>query len=376
MTEGIPLTKEQEDVLKWYYQSYKIGTKKLYYLLKANENDLNISYRQVSNFLKSIPQYQQHRALAKTKHIKPIVSSGPMKILQIDLIDYSQNTSPNMYKYVLVIIDVFSRKCWLYPIKQKTAMNTRDAFLQFYNTHVKGRDYHNIRIGIDQGGEFQGEFNDTLKELGIKQHVSPIAQNQGVVERANQSIRRILERYNVENKKTNRLQAIHLIQDIYNTTIHSSLDNHTPNDVFFGDEKLKSEIRKYQKEQSEKQIAKSNTSVGIPTTKQLEPDDWVRIGKIRNELDKKQSDNYSEAIYTVKSIIKGRKLGSQDRYRLLNSKKEELKRTYYRQELLQIPKHTKDLDYSDKNVYLDGPEYDFPEKEKRVRKPTRRLVEE
>ena len=46
----------------------------------------------------------------------------------MDLIDYSQNKAPNALKYLLTIIDVFSKKGWAFPLINKKQETILKAF--------------------------------------------------------------------------------------------------------------------------------------------------------------------------------------------------------------------------------------------------------
>lgn len=377
----IPLTAEQEKSLTYLYKDHKFGIKKLYALTKERHPELEISYRQIADFLSKIPENQIARRLKKTKsHIKPIISSGRGKIFQIDLIDYARGgqTAPNQYKYILVILDVFSRYVWLTTLKNKDADTVSEAFLKWYNFYIKNLKIKNIRVMTDKGSEFKGSFSKLLDQLEIKQHTNDIAQVNGLVERANGSIKRILERYVKENGFTNKLQHVNYIAEIYNSSIHSSLGDMKPSDVFFtSDPDVIKKVNEIHKQHAEKMLKKRLERAGISmASSQLEIGDKVRVGKVKDDstLDKDTINNYSEEIYTVLGVKKATSLGNQDRYRLARSNGVTVKNLFFRDQLLKIPKDTKKLDYTGS---LEVPDrFESDQITKRTRKTPRRLIAE
>jgi hypothetical protein len=326
-----PLNKQQEDILNKLYDEdgLKIGIEKLYAYTKEHYTDAEISYRQIKAFLQSKPEYQMHSRLTKVIHIKPILTTKPLKLIQLDLIDYSGISAPESFKYVINIIDVFSRKIWLFKSKNKKPETILKIFEDWYDSVGKPE---NLRLMTDNGGEFV-----LLKGVeGLKHIISSMPQVNGVVERNNQTVRRLIDRL-ITKETSSRFSLLPIVEKVYNTTIHNALSGYTPNQVF-EDEKLWPEIRKNQVSKSEK-VTKKRLG-GIPnSSKPLEIGDNVRIGKIRkdNSLDKDQTHNYSQGVYKVVKIIKSNHpIGFKEKYKL-EGDKGVLKQLYYREQLLLIP---------------------------------------
>ena len=186
----------------------------MYKLLQEREPDLNISFRQVKDFLHSIPEYQRQMQVKSSSHILPVTSNRRLGYVQIDLLDYSQNTSPNQYKYIMNIIDIYSRKCWLFPLKQKRPSDTKVALLSWYKL-IKPLipEGKNVRLSTDQGSEWRGVFQSELEKLNITHLTSNQPQIHGSIERCNQTIRRIIQRLVEENGLKNRFSGLQVAQD-------------------------------------------------------------------------------------------------------------------------------------------------------------------
>jgi len=68
------------------------------------------------------------------------------------------------YKWILCIIDVFSKYAWCVPLKNKTATTVLDAFKKVVN------DSERIpaKLWVDQGSEFYNkQFEKWIKEKNI-----------------------------------------------------------------------------------------------------------------------------------------------------------------------------------------------------------------
>ena len=90
------------------------------------------------------------------------------------------------YRYVLSVIDVFSRFVWLRPVSKKSSRNIADALQSIYLEHGPPHV-----IQCDQGGEFKGAVIEICRKLQIKViRSSPYhPQSQGKVERSHRALR-------------------------------------------------------------------------------------------------------------------------------------------------------------------------------------------
>ena len=324
----------------YFINGYQVGIKKLFEYMKSNFPDSKISYRYIKHWLSLQPVYQINQLQRQTKHIIPIRSNRKLSNIQIDLIDFSQNTAPNQYKYIMNIIDIHSRYLWLIPLKQKDSVLVLEAFRKWYNEN--NNDDHPFRvIQTDGGGEFV-LLRDYLEELNIKHLQSTNPQSQSIVERANQTIRRILGK-NVSLTGKSRFTILQNAADVYNNTYHSTLYM-TPNEKYnLSDEDIKKDLHEENKIDSKNIFKKRLDKIPISNiNKDLEADDWVRIKRLKkSSLDKtKGFNNWSQEIYVIVRKIRSRNAALLPRYKVKNINGNELSQGYYRDDLLKISKDT------------------------------------
>lgn len=127
-----------------------------------------ISRAQIQQVLnQDTTHFMQHPSFTNKPPLKPVNSYTPMERIQADLVDLSavtvKNDKGSIYKYVLVVIDVFSRFLWLRPLEDKASASVAKELEEVFQTFGNPRILH-----TDNGGEFSGKVNKLCKTNGIK----------------------------------------------------------------------------------------------------------------------------------------------------------------------------------------------------------------
>ena len=169
----------------------------------------------------------------KGKH----TSVSPLEYAHSDIWGPAQTQSIGGGRYFLTIIDDFSRKIWLFVMKEKS-----EAFTKFRDwckavETEKGKSLKCLRT--DNGLEFlSSQFDDFCKERGIKRHrtVPNNPQQNGVAERAN---RTLLERvrcmlFDSGMPKSFWGEAAATAAFLINKCPSSSIDFSTPDSKWYG----------------------------------------------------------------------------------------------------------------------------------------------
>jgi hypothetical protein len=270
------------------------------------------------NYLKSQELHQLYNPKRRTNKIKPTILDKPLKQLGVDLIDLQTHETDN-YNYILTCIDLFSKKAYAQPLKNKTDKATAQAMEKIIN-QINNK-IHSIRS--DNGSEFiSKEFKNLLKEHNIKQVLSlPYTpQSNGGIERFNYTIKKLILtciKYDDNFNWPNELQR--LINN-YNNTI-STTTKHKPDKVETMNPDELSKVRN--------NIIKKVSSKNSRDTQKFNKLDKVRI-KITDERDK---TGWSKEIYTIKSVNIP-KNGISNLYYRLNK----IKGNYYNNDLLKVDK--------------------------------------
>ncbi|PSC70012.1 leucine-rich repeat family [Micractinium conductrix] len=123
---------------------------------------------------------------AEKRVVHPIVAIMTLMHLAADLIDLGAGRDER-YRYVLVVIDVFSRYCWLYPLASTTTIGVaRHLYFQFMRTQVPAK------LQTDNGLEFCGKEVKELCELFNVRHAKSMPghpETNSCVERKNRELK-------------------------------------------------------------------------------------------------------------------------------------------------------------------------------------------
>ena len=141
----------------------------------------------------------------------------------LDFEDYGPENNRN-YRYVLVIIDNFSKFCWTAHLKNKNARTIKDSF---ENILISSKTKPNL-IESDRGkGFYNNIFQDFLNRNSIKLYSRHTSVGAVFAERFNRTIRDLLKNIVFEHLDANWIDILPTITKQSNNGIHSST-NVTP----------------------------------------------------------------------------------------------------------------------------------------------------
>ena len=200
----------------------------------------------------------------------------------VEMIPYSRENKN--FKYLLTIIDVFSKYAWTVPVKQKTGYDVAIAMKSILN---KGRVPKNLQT--DRGKEF---YNDTFKNLMKKykiNHYSTYSNlKASICERFNRTLK---ARMWVKFSLRGNYKWLDILSDLvtaYNDRKHRTIDM-KPKDVNASNEAKALKKFNYKNKTIYK---KSKFKVG----------DKVRVSKSKHVFEKGQAPNWSTEIFTIHHI--------------------------------------------------------------------------
>ena len=136
------------------------------------------------------------------------------EILAADLIDMRAFSKDNNgIKYLLTVIDIFSKFLWIVPLKRKTGQGVAIAFTSI----LKERRPSKTRV--DRGREFYDKDVQKLVELYSTENEEKSCD----IERFNRTIKEKMFEYFSANNTRKYVGVLVLLVEQYNNTIHSAI---------------------------------------------------------------------------------------------------------------------------------------------------------
>ena len=222
------------------------------------------------------------------------------------------------YKYLLTVIDVFSKYGWIVPIKNKTGLNVANAIKLIFDKDGKRKP---TRLWTDKGKEF---YNKTVKNLLEKNNIilysTENEEKSSVVERWNRTMKRNMWKYFTANNTHVYIDILPKLVEKYNTTYHRSIKD-TPQDA--------SKPENYEHTFSALYSTTPNMSKVILKKPKLMVGDTVRIMKKKRMFEKGFTPNWSEELFTIEEVKPTKPIT----YKIKDKNSEEVKGSFYEQEL-------------------------------------------
>lgn len=186
--------------------------------------------RDVIEYIKTCQNCQQTKPGNKKRfaEMKNIKVSRIMEKIGIDIVGPVEAT-PDGYKYLLVIVEYFSKWAEAIPIKNQEAKTVANALMnEFICRYGVPESIH-----TDQGRNFDSELIQELCKLLSSKKTRTTAyhpQSDGLVERTNRTIKNLVRPC---MGKENWMQVIPQIMFAYRSSVHEST-GYTPAELWFG----------------------------------------------------------------------------------------------------------------------------------------------
>ena len=230
-----------------------------------------------------------------------------------DLVDMQPYSRWNRgYKYLLTVLDVFSKYAWVVPIKDKKGETITKAFKVIVGKRKP------VYLWTDKGTEFyNSNFKEYLKENGITLYSTQNVEKSSVIERFNRTLKsKMFKQFTIQNS-TVFTDILPQIVEEYNNTYHSTI-------------KMTPKEASLKKNES---IAYLNSYHDEPFPKFKKPSfkegDKVRISKYRGIFDKSYKGNWSEELFVIYKTQPTIPIT----YKIKDLLGEDIKGSFYEQEL-------------------------------------------
>jgi len=330
MAESKTITDEK---LKEYYNDPKIGFSGINdFQRKLRERNYRVSQSKIKDFLATQDGYTQHKPVRKQFTTRRFYSPGIDAIWQADLAYFTDFPESNdSYIYWLVVVDTFSKFCWLVALTSKTMNETSKAFEHILKT--SGRKC--ASLNTDNGTEFKGNiFQNMLKKHDIHWYGTHNEGKAMICERLIGTFKRKIAHFLTANKTKRWIDSFEDIVYNYNyNSVHNST-KFKPIDASKKENETAVYVRLY------KDKAK------VPREPSFKLGDTVRISKFSGAFTKSFTPNFTEEIFTIHEICKTRdgRLTIPITYKIRDYNNEIIQGTFYEPEMVKYNKQEEEYE--------------------------------
>ncbi|WAR31101.1 YMD3-like protein [Mya arenaria] len=296
------------------------GPQKLDKVVK-NEGKFNIGMHRIRRFLHDQESYSLHKPVRRRFQRNYVVSAGKDDLWMADLIDMVKFADWNQgFKYILLVIDTFSKYVWLQPLKYKTGDEVARAFEKIFTTSNRSP----TKLITDKGQEFRAKkVQNLMKKKEVHYFPTQNETKASTSERAILTIKTRLMRYFSYKETATFLPVIQDIADSYNKTHHRTIGMRPVDVKATNQEEVRLATYFTRNPKSRKQGPKLKPF-------KLKVGDFVRISHLRNVFTRAYDETYTGEVFKVH---KRYNRGTLPVYRLRDLQDEDITGTFYESEL-------------------------------------------
>lgn len=256
-----------------------------------------------------------HRSARRNYRRRRVDIRGIDETWQADLVDMSAYASKNSgHKFLLTVIDNFSKFAWAVPLKTKNGKDVTSAMKSVLESRIPKK------LHVDQGKEFYNkEFQALMKKHNIQLYSTFSNLKASICERFNRTLKsKMWKQFSLRGT----YKWIDILQDLileYNTTKHRTIKM-KPIDVTAANEtKL---LRTVYKPLQVRSTQKRKFKVG----------DKVRVSKYKHIFEKGYTPNWTTEIFTISEI----KNTQPPTYKLQDYQNQPIEGGFYEEELSKV----------------------------------------
>ncbi len=285
----------------------------------------NIRQKEVKKWLQNQNTYTLHKPLKRKFKRNRVVVFGVDAQWQSDLVDMSQYSRVNDgYRYILTVIDIFSKFAWAIPLKNKTEKALVDAFRQIFRS---GRIPKKLQT--DKGTEFLNRgVQALLKDNRVHFFTTNNETKASVVERFNRTLKTRMWKYFTANNTHRFIDVLPDLMQAYNNSFHRSIQT-KPSLVTQKNAEVVWETL------YENGTSSSDTKIPRrPTSFKFQIGDQVRISNLTRPFRKGYLPKWTEEIFEINQRLPR----LPPVYKVTDYDGEEIEGTFYEEELQKVTK--------------------------------------
>ena len=193
---------------EWFAKKFTRGIIGLKYKLRLGINNDNLELAM-----------ELHKPIRHKFKRRRVLVYNIDDIWTADLMDEQKLSKYNKgYRYLLTVIDTFSKYAYVVPLKTKSSQEVIDAFEKLFHGH------HPNKLWTDEGTEFKNtKFKQFLKENNVELYHVYNEGKASIAERFNRTLGNMIARHLTATNSKNYINVLQKLIDDYNNRTHSSI---------------------------------------------------------------------------------------------------------------------------------------------------------
>lgn len=189
----------------------------------------NIKESVAREILEHLDGYTLHREYKQPKQYNPYYVHNRREQVQADLIDIGKIAASNDgIRFLLLLIDIMTKKIWVYALRRKTAMTMKRALSHW----LLRLDEMPQKLRTDRGLEFSaGPVQQLLRSHNIEWQPAAGTLKACIAERVNKTLQILIYKYLTENETVRYLDVLPRLVKTYNSRGHRTLEGMSPDEA-------------------------------------------------------------------------------------------------------------------------------------------------
>ena len=262
-----------------------------------------------------------HKPVRKVKQRRRVHATSRDQIWSMDLVDMGEWAKENDgEKYLLCVVDVFSRYAWVRPQKSKSGTDTFAAFISI----VEDAGTKPEKLWVDRGSEFYNSiFKKWCATNGVTMYSTFGESKSVIVERFNRTLKTVMWHNFTEYNTRRWVDTVQGLVDEYNRRKHSSL----------GMSPMEARKKKNFVRVLKKMAPSAGDKKGVRRNPEFVVGDKVRISRLKGTFEKGYHANWSQETFTVVGVRVPYDSSEPITYNLQDRSGEEIVGSFYAGEL-------------------------------------------
>ena len=326
---------DKEKILENYYfdvnnkAAYR-GPKKLYLTLSKKYPGV-FSLHYITQWLNKQDSYATSKQVRRKVRTPAVHVSSVDEQFDADLMSVGNLSKENDgIRFLLFVIDIFSRFLWVKPLKDKTAKSVLSAMKEVF------KERKPIKLRSDKGGEFNNRwFKEYMKDKHVHYFVTQNAPKANYVERVQRTFRVMMYRMMRQKRNHRYIDDLDKLVKNYNSSPHSGLKGLAPKEV-----NKNNEVNVW----ADMYLKKSKPRKSKPAFR-FKRGDFVRLSFLKHPFRRAYEQQFTSEVFKIKSRFMKQGIPM---YRIIDLKRDPISGAFYESELQKVDKSEDSLWYVEK----------------------------